>query len=505
MLSGTSTSNLRRASQAAAAQPSRLHREVASHVSRGRFTSSFCQEGAVNRSPKWLWSPRALVVLVAALGTVACSESPDQPLGPSGPTRVGGVPSYSLLNVCDFSDLYDGTNPLGSVDGSNVFGAQVAATVQLRAKGRSRFELVGDAGQHSIGEALGLCAAPPAVGGVDVPPTVFFTRGHAKVVEYAFDVNTGARIESSKKVILDSEFGPLLFPGNALESGVVVANDAAKNVLEIVWPGLAGTGGPGAQPIVRVQLQLAPSYWSASAPYRVDIEWNMDATDALGAIMHLRGRMYNHDLNLLTPDVTEIRDLPLDGSSIHPGGSNAAVACPATSKLGISDGTVIAQTAGLVQNRVTKRLRFEVIGDVVGSEVRNLEMCAATALPAAAPTVTFTGGDALITVRDPVRGTVWLISQGKLTFATPLLFPGFGIEDGVVVTNDAKKNVLEIIWPDLAAGGVPGSPIFRVQLADFANSGNLKPGFIVHFEARYNGTAAGEANKTFTVIQDFKL
>jgi hypothetical protein len=119
--------------------------------------------------------------------------------------------------------------------------------------------------------------------------------------------------------------------------------------------------------------------------------------------------------------------------------------------------------------------------------------------------VIFTGGDALITVRDPARGTVWQISKGRLTFATPLLFPGFGVEDGVVVTQDAARNVLEIIWPDLAPGGVPGSPIFRVQLADFQNSGNLKTGFIVRYEAHFNGTAAGEPNKTFTVIKEFKL
>jgi hypothetical protein len=45
-------------------------------------------------------------------------------------------------------------------------------------------------------------------------------------------------------------FGPLLqVPG---EAGVVLATDAAGNVLEIIWPALSGLG-PG-QPILRLQL-----------------------------------------------------------------------------------------------------------------------------------------------------------------------------------------------------------------------------------------------------------
>jgi hypothetical protein len=173
----------------------------------------------------------------------------------------------------------------------------------------------------------------------------------------------------------------------------------------------------------------------------------------------------------------------------------------------LTGGTVTVSLAGLVQNS-NRRLRFEVIGDVPPAQVRSLGPCAA-ADPAS---VIFTGGDATITVTNGT--TTRPVSTRTLTFGQ-LLFPGVAVEPGVVVANDINgggRSVLEIIWPDLA-GGVPGPPIFRVQLdqRDFTNRNRLVTGAVVHYLAHFNAvqldavTLLPGASKTFTVSADFTL
>jgi hypothetical protein len=417
------------------------------------------------------------VALVAALAGAACSEGPERTLGDAGLMRLGGGPAFAHAgNLCDFLDLST-ANP------NNTFGTTTAALVQLRSN-RARFEMIGDAAPHSIGEPLGTCAAPPS----DLTaPTVVFSRGHATVTQVA-------KVGGAETVVLDAEFGPLLFPGNAAEPGVVVGNDVnagGRNVLEIIWPGLAGTGPAGSQPIVRVQMASPPRTWSATAPYTVKIVWNMDAaaTDDPSHVMHLAGM---------------VTGIPLDGSNVLPGGPAVIGACPSP-LLGPTRGNatepIVDPFISLVQNRAPKRLRFEATGDAVGDIVRLLGPCAATD----APTVFFTGGEAYITATDPRRGTVWEISKGRLFFDQPLLFPGAAVEPGVVVTQDANRNVLEIIWPQLA-GGPPGAPIFRVQLADFQNASRVSSGYRLHFEAHFYAKAdPPEAPKTFVVSKDLLL
>jgi hypothetical protein len=168
---------------------------------------------------------------------------------------------------------------------------------------------------------------------------------------------------------------------------------------------------------------------------------------------------------------------------------------------------VTVSLAGLVQNS-NRRLRFEVIGDVPPAQVRSLGPCAA----ADAPTVEFLGGDATITVTS--GGVTYPVSRGTLQFG-PLLFPGATVEPGVVVANNiGGRSVLEIIWPDLA-GGVPGPPIFRVQLdqADFQNRNRLSRRAVVHYVAHFMARQWDPTlpipdwgqPKPFTVISDFTL
>jgi hypothetical protein len=50
-------------------------------------------------------------------------------------------------------------------------------------------------------------------------------------------------------------------------------------------------------------------------------------------------------------------------------------------------------------------------------------------------------------------------------YRVPLeLVPG---EDGVLTGQDAAGNLMELIWPNLSPGEVPGPPIVRVQLAQW--------------------------------------
>ncbi|HEY6193549.1 MAG TPA: hypothetical protein VI504_00765 [Candidatus Eisenbacteria bacterium] len=126
-------------------------------------------------------------------------------------------------------------NPCTSLTGLSATVVNATASVpQFRAT-RLRVEISGDTPTGTI-NTLGGCApvAAPAVSFIS--GTGSLTRGGASVTA------TGAALT----------FGPLLFPGLALEPGVVIATDGAGNVLEIVWPALSGLA-PG-PPILRLQL-----------------------------------------------------------------------------------------------------------------------------------------------------------------------------------------------------------------------------------------------------------
>ena len=102
-------------------------------------------------------------------------------------------------------------------------------------------------------------------------PAVSFVGGSANV----FQAGTNVSVTSTGSALT---FGALLFPGALLEPGVVIASDVNNNVLEIIWPGLAGLP-PGA-PVFRLQL----ARWNAwiRTGRRIDVQMRFDAraTDA---------------------------------------------------------------------------------------------------------------------------------------------------------------------------------------------------------------------------------
>lgn len=129
---------------------------------------------------------------------------------------------------------------------------------------------------------------------------------------------------------------------------------------------------------------------------------------------------------------------------------------PCSSLVG-QGGLVANQTAEVVQFRPGNRLRIEIAGDVAAGIIDALGACSTTD----PVSVIWPSGSASATF----AGTSTSITGGSLTFGQ-LLFPGALLEPGVVVTNDAAGNVLEIIWPEIAGLGV-GAPILRLQLAQW--------------------------------------
>ena len=133
----------------------------------------------------------------------------------------------------------------------------LAGIPQFRAK-RLRFEIIGDVASGAI-NASGACAA------ADVP-TIRFTGGTANMTR----AGTNNSVTASGTAL---SFGALIFPGTLLEPGVVLATDANKNVLQIIWPGLAGF--PPGPPILRFQQ----TQWNAwiQVGRAVDVSLRYDA------------------------------------------------------------------------------------------------------------------------------------------------------------------------------------------------------------------------------------
>ena len=107
---------------------------------------------------------------------------------------------------------------------------------------RLRFDLVGDVPLNWI-NAMGNCA----VAGV---PTVSFVSGTANVTF----TGTGLPVSVTGAPL---SFGPLAVPV-PVEAGTVLATDAAGNVLQVVWPLLAGL--PAGPPVLRLNMvQWSPA------------------------------------------------------------------------------------------------------------------------------------------------------------------------------------------------------------------------------------------------------
>lgn len=353
--------------------------------------------------------------LALALTLGACSRSHEV----TGPVSGGGKTGIGTRNVPLTCPTMIPNTPETAIE----FIPVSAAAPQFRPN-RIRFEMVGDLPSPSI-ENMGPCATVPN-------PEIRFVSGHANVLLNG----TRTSITESGEPLT---FGELLFPGALIEPGIVVTSDAAGNVLEIIWPAEAGVGV--GQPIVRVELaRWNPAYVSSANWY--DIEWDM-VVERDSVQMHIKGRAERVDLS---------------GSATPQAGAGALSPCPATLE-GTAD-TVVTQFGSIVQFR-TNRLRIELIGDVPTGTINAMGACAASELPS----FLFTGGGANV-YRAGTNTSATFFGQ-PMTFG-PLVFPGVLLEPGVVVASDAERNVLEIVWPQLAGFG-PGAPILRLQLAHWSS------------------------------------
>ena len=349
---------------------------------------------------------QAALALGLALSLGACSRSQELN-GPaagrhgSGTQVVAGCPTL-IANTLNTADAF-------TVES----GMVVRATAT-----RIRIETIGDIATPTI-QSMGGCAA------ADIP-SINFIGGHANV----FLNGTTTSITTTGGAL---SFGALLFPGALLEPGVVVANDAQGNVLEIIWPELAGTGV--GSPVVRIQLARWNSALVTPAS-KLDVTWDM-VVEQDGVQQFIKGHC---------------EGMSMDGTPVIPAGASVTP-CPATLGAG---GDVTNVAADVVQFR-SRRIRFEARGDVAAGTIGATGGCAANDLP----TVRYTGGSANV---FQAGTNLSVTSTGAALTFGGLLFPGVLLEPGVVVASDANKNVLEIVWPGLA-GLPPGAPVLRLQLA----------------------------------------
>ncbi|HEY6195085.1 MAG TPA: hypothetical protein VI504_08595 [Candidatus Eisenbacteria bacterium] len=193
----------------------------------------------------------ATIATVAALGLGACSRSQHITDSLTG-LRADGAASFAAGgngHGRGHGQKPPPPPPGGSANpcvsltglGGTVVNAS-AGIVQFRAT-RLRIDVTGDVAAGTI-NTTGTCAATTA-------PAVSYFSGTGSLVLGG----SATSVTASGGALT---FGPLLFPGLALEPGVVLATDANGNVLEIIWPALAGL--PAGPPVLRFQL----AHWSAA-------------------------------------------------------------------------------------------------------------------------------------------------------------------------------------------------------------------------------------------------
>lgn len=147
-------------------------------------------------------------------------------------------------------------------------GAVVSRLASLPAYTRAgglRAEIAGDVAGGVIGLS-GPCAA-------SATPSIVFTGGSG-------NMTVAGRATSLSTTNGPLTFGALLFPGLAIEPGVVIASDAAGNGLQIIWPQLAGLGA-GA-PILRLQLKSVSTLLARTGT-KADVSMTFNAIGPDGA------------------------------------------------------------------------------------------------------------------------------------------------------------------------------------------------------------------------------
>jgi len=396
-----------------------------------------------------------VATIALALGVNACSRT--QPMADSltGPVRhgagaamVGGIGRAGDTNFAPTAPC-PALVP-ASIDAPVRFIPTSGLVASFRTS-RFRIETIGDNAGPKLKD-MGPCVASNT-------PSISITGGHADVFLHG----------TNKSITYDGiplSFGPLLAP-IGLEAGVVLATNARNDVLEIIWPELAGLG-PG-DPIVRVQMASWNSLLVSPAE-SYDIVWDMTA-ERDGTQMCFKG----HADNLRTDGVAVAQE----------GAVSSPPACPET--LAGTDAAVVSDFASIVQFRAN-RLRLEVFGDTPGGTINSTGLCAT----ASAASVTFVGGSANL-FRSGTKISVTGTAQ-PITFG-PLQVP-MTLEPGVVLNTDAIGNVLEVIWPALA-GLPPGPPRLRFELSRW-NSW-VRTGQVVDVSMRFDAVGPDGVAATYTV------
>jgi hypothetical protein len=147
----------------------------------------------------------------------------------------------------------------------------LADLVQFRPGKRARFEVTGDVATNTI-NAMGTCAASDA-------PTIHITGGRGNV----FQSGSGKSVTVSGQELV---FGPIVSPGVAIEPGVVLGTDQFGDVLEIIWPSLAGL--PAGAPIMRLELASWNSWIQTGRQVDVTMEFNVTGPDGSTATYAVR-------------------------------------------------------------------------------------------------------------------------------------------------------------------------------------------------------------------------
>ena len=407
-----------------------------------------------------LHAPRTTLLIFTAIALAlslnACGRS--QPVSGSltGPQRRGAgsamVGGIGRAGDTNFAPTTPCPALIAATPDAPVRFIPTSGLVASFRSNRFRIETTGENAGPSLKD-MGPCAASDN-------PSIRFIGGHANVLLHGTD-------NSVTVAGMPLEFGPLQFPGALLESGIVIAIDAQNDVLEIIWPELAGLG-PG-DAIVRVQL----ARWNTllvSPSQSFDVVWDLTA-ERDGTQMCFKGHADN---------------LRLDGVAVLQEGANfSPPVCPQT--LAGTDAAVVSPFANIVQFRAN-RLRVELVGDTPNGTIDATGVCA-TSTPAS---ISYVGGSANMFragTQISVTGTSQPVTWGAL-------LPPITLEPGVVLATDATGNLLEIIWPALA-GFAPGPPILRVQFARW-NSW-VRTGQKVDVTARFDAVGPDGVMASYTV------
>lgn len=221
----------------------------------------------------------ATIAIAAALGLSACSRATSITDSLTGPDARGAV-SFAAGGKGNGHGHKQppppppppgvSTDPCVSMTGLG--GTVVNATAgipQFRAA-RLRFDVTGDVALGTI-NTTGACTAKAS-------PAVNYISGSANVL-----MSGSATSATASGGALS--FGPLLFPGTALEPGVVINTDANGNVLEIIWPALAGL--PAGPPVLRLQLASWAAGVQTGASLDVTMQFTAKAPDGTTAVFNV--------------------------------------------------------------------------------------------------------------------------------------------------------------------------------------------------------------------------